>query len=55
MAIVYRGASLSGHKYGVQIKLTFAIVFTMAKLLAFFSFVWPHVLLTQPRMMLLTA
>lgn len=51
----YRGASPSGHRYGVQINETLAIVLTIAKLLAFFSFVCPHVLLTQPRMMLLTA
>ena len=36
-------------------KLALAIVLTIAKALAFFSFVCPQVLLTQPRMILLTA
>ena len=40
---------------GVQINEAFAIVLTMARLHAFFSFVWPHVLETHPRMMLFTA
>ena len=36
-------------------KLAFAIVFTIARELAFFSFVCPHVLATQPRIIELTA
>lgn len=32
-----------------------AIVFTIAREMAFFSLVWPHVLETQPRMTLLQA
>jgi hypothetical protein len=36
-------------------KDTLAMVLTMAKLVAFFSLVWPQVAPTQPRMMLLTA
>jgi hypothetical protein len=40
---------------GVQTNEAFAMVFTIAKAAAFFSFVWPQVFPTQPRMMLLTA
>lgn len=36
-------------------KLALAIVFTIANELAFFSFVCPQVLLTHPRIILLTA
>ena len=55
MAIVYRGPSELGHRYGVQINEALAIVFTIASAAAFFSLVWPHVAETQPRMMELTA
>ena len=40
---------------GVQIKLAFANVLTIASAVAFFSFVCPQVLDTHPRMMLFTA
>lgn len=39
MAMAYRGSSLLGHKYGVQMKLAFMIVVTIAMDALFFSFV----------------
>lgn len=39
---------------GVQMKLMLALVLTMANAEAFFSFVCPHVLPTQPSKMLFT-
>lgn len=41
IAIIYLGAPLSGHKYGLYTKLTFPSVFTIAIVTAFFSGVCP--------------